>query len=340
MKPMILALGLLAALSRPVRAQSLDQLVAWGRAVAETAPDAALRYFEEALRADSLHYEANWRAAVAAVELGQETPDSVPSPSRDSLYARAERLARRAVAIDSVAVDGNFALAMALGRAALTRSRRERLAYALDIHAAAARALTAQPRHDGAHHVMGLWHAEVMRVSGFNRFMARNLLGASLLGQASWARAIEHLERAVALDPTRIYHRLDLARVYVNRRRYRDARAQLLAIHDLPDRVRLDSRYREEARALLAAIAPRAAEEERKAEERARARPDSALTEPATDPTPHLLDVVADPVPGVLEAASDPLAEVPSRGRRDEEGGARTNHDPHQQSDREAAGPT
>jgi tetratricopeptide (TPR) repeat protein len=262
---------LAAVLATPAAAQRADDFVAAGRALAATRPEAALRWFERALAVDSNHYEANWRAAVAAVETGEETPDSVRSPARDSLYARAVRWGRRAVAADSAGVDGNFALAMALGREALTRGRREQLESAADIHAAATRALRADPRHDGAHHVLGLWNAQVMRTSGFNRFMARNVLGAKVLGEASWARAVEHLERAVELDPTRIYHRLDLARIYADRKRWLDARAQLAVIDSLPDRGRLDPRYREEAAAVRERIAARAAEEERKAEERARA---------------------------------------------------------------------
>lgn len=290
MRGILLSGGVAAVLAGPLAGQTADELVAEGRALAAGRPEAALPLFERALALDSLHYEANWRAAVAAVELGQQTPDSVRSPTRDSLYQQAARWARRAVAVDSVDVHGNFALAMALGRAALTRSRRERLDFAIEIHAAATRALAAAPDHDGAHHVMGLWNAEVMRTSGFNRFMARNLLGAKVLGQASWARAIEHLERAVALDRTRIYHRLDLARVYAARKRYLDARAQLLTIPDLPDRVPLDPRYREEAAALLASIGPRAEEEARKAEEKARKaaqeRPPGPDSAPAADRAP------------------------------------------------------
>ena len=55
-----------------------------------------LAHYEAALAADSTSYEANWRAAMAVLDLGQEIPDSVKSPERDSLYARAEILARRA----------------------------------------------------------------------------------------------------------------------------------------------------------------------------------------------------------------------------------------------------
>lgn len=204
---------------------------------------------------DSLDYEGHWRAAVALVDRGQETPDSVKSPARDSLYLAALDHARKAIALHDDRPEGHFVLAMALGRVALTKSRKDRVKYAVGIYEAATRTLELDPDHDGAHHVLGLWHAEGRRTSGFNRFMAKNLLGGKILGKSNWDKAIEHLETAVRLDPTRIYHRLDLARVYVDRKRYSAARRELARIGDLPDRERLDPRYRLEASLLGEKIA-------------------------------------------------------------------------------------
>ena len=59
--------------------------------------------------------------------MGKLTPDSVPSPARDSLYERAEVLAQRAVVLDPKSADAYFVLANAIGRAALTKSRKERV---------------------------------------------------------------------------------------------------------------------------------------------------------------------------------------------------------------------
>ena len=72
---------------------------------------------------DSLDYEGHWRAAVALVDRGQETPDSVKSPARDSLYLAALDHARKAIALHDDRPEGHFVLAMALGRVALTKSR-------------------------------------------------------------------------------------------------------------------------------------------------------------------------------------------------------------------------
>jgi tetratricopeptide (TPR) repeat protein len=218
-------------------------------------PDLALRHFENALAVDSTSYEANWRAALALITLGVETPDSVKSPERDSLFARAEQDARRAVAADSLGAEGHFLLARAIGQTALTKGKKERIRLAGEVRNEALRAIELDPRHDGAYHLLGRWNAEVMHLSGFSRFFARSFLGGEVFGQASWDAAITNLERAVQLDSTRITHRLDLARVYVDRKRYADARHQLETIDTLPIRDFEDPRFKQEAAALLQKIA-------------------------------------------------------------------------------------
>jgi tetratricopeptide (TPR) repeat protein len=213
-----------------------------------------LAHFEAALAKDSTNYEANWRAAIVLLDLGDQIPDSVKSPQRDSLYARAELLAARAVNADSNGADGHFALAAAVGKAALHMGKQERIRRARVIRDEALRTLAINPRHDGAYHILGRWNAEIMRLSGFSRFFAKSFLGAGIFKQASWNEAIADMEKAVELDPGRIYHRLDLAEIYVDRKRYADARHQLEAIAALPDREIMDSVYRRQAADLEQAI--------------------------------------------------------------------------------------
>ena len=122
---------------------------------------------------------------------------------------------------------------------------------AVEIRDLAVRALTTDSTHDGAQHLLGRWNYEVMKLSGFERFVAKTLLGAGELGQASWDAAQRHLEKATELDSTRLYHRLDLARVYLARKDTRAARRQLETLRGLPDRVAADSSYRREAADLL-----------------------------------------------------------------------------------------
>jgi tetratricopeptide (TPR) repeat protein len=258
MRPLLLSFLLALLAARPLPAQapadSASDLAA-GRAAFEVRdPETALADFERVLAVDSSSYEANWRAALALITLGVRTPDSIRSPERDSLYARAERYARRAVEADSLGADGHFLLARAIGQTALTKGTRERIRLASDIRREALRAIELDPQHDGAYHVLGRWNAEIMRLSGLSRFMARQFLGAGIFGQASWDSAIANLERAVEIDPRRIIHRLDLARVYVDRKRYDDASRELTALDTLPIHDFNDPAYKADGAALLRKI--------------------------------------------------------------------------------------
>ena len=253
---LMMAAGIVTAAS--LRAQSVAENVSAGVAArAARDPSAAVTHFQAALAQDSLNYEANWEAALALIDVGKATPDSVKSPQRDSLYALAEVYARRAVAANPNDAEGHFALANAVGRASLTKSKKERIRRAGEIRSEALRAIELNPRHDGAYHVMGRWNAEIMRLSGMTRFFAKSFLGAGIFKQASWEGAVTNMEKAVELDPRRIYHRLDLAEVYVDRHRFADARSQLQQIALLPVSDVLDPAYKAQAAELLRRIADR-----------------------------------------------------------------------------------
>jgi regulator of microtubule dynamics protein 3 len=250
--------ALLLWMVRP--AQLGGQSVADHVAMGTTAIDAhdlrtGLAHFEAALAMDSTDYAANWRAAIALLDQGEQIPDSIESAERDSLFARAEVLARRAEAADSLGSEGHFAVAATVGLASLTLGKKERIRRAKIIHDEALRTIELDPDHDGAYHILGRWNAEIMRLSGLSRFFAKSFLGAGIFREASWEAAIANLQRAVELDPARIYHRLELARIYADRKRYQEARDQLSQIEALPDRELLDPVYRERAAALAKRIA-------------------------------------------------------------------------------------
>ncbi|MEK6597802.1 MAG: hypothetical protein AABY91_05675 [Gemmatimonadota bacterium] len=194
--------------------------------------------------------EWRWRLAMALVDAGKVLPDR-QRPERDSIYARAVSAAWEAIRLAPDGAQGHFALAAALGRATLTRGIRDRIRDAEAIRTAALRALELDPGHDGAWHVLGRWHAEIMRLSGLERFIARRILGGGILGEASWDQAVHGLDQAVALRPDWIYHRLDLAEVLIKAGRPEAARPHLEAIAGLAPVDPLDPEYRATAAELL-----------------------------------------------------------------------------------------
>jgi hypothetical protein len=242
------AIGLLLAVAQ---ASSRDSLRAEGVRLAPMQPAAALVRFDAILALDSTDLEANWRAAIALNDMAEPLRDAASRGRRNALLAQAQEDARRAVRHDSTNGRALFALGVVLGNTALSRGLKERVRMAVEIHALALRAVAADSSLDGPHHLLGRWNYEVMKLSGFERFVARNLLGGGVLGRASWDAARRHLEQSVELDSTRIYHRLDLARVYLARKDAAASRSQLETIRGLPDRVAADSSYRREAADLL-----------------------------------------------------------------------------------------
>lgn len=212
----------------------------------------ALTEYKAAIAADSTAEEAYWKASRTLVDLGEYEPDK---DKQKDLYAEAKDLATKAVAMKPTDPEAHFSVARAVGRVALSVGKKERVRYAKDVRTEALETLKLDSMHAGAYHVMGRWNAEIMRLSGFSRFMAKNFLGGDVFGTASWAEAVRNMERAVQLDPVRITHHLDLAEVYRDRDKPGDkekAKEQFQAVIDGPISDFNDAHYKKEAQDELA----------------------------------------------------------------------------------------
>jgi tetratricopeptide (TPR) repeat protein len=205
---------------------------------------AALVHYEAAIAADPKDYGALWKASRAAVDLGSYETNA---EKRGLLYRKAELYARRAVEANPTDAEGHFHLARALGRNALTLGTRARIKYATDVRAHALECLKSAPKHPGCLHVMGVWNAEVMRLNGFSRMLAKNLLGGKVFGSASWADAKRYMEESVAAEPDRIVHHVDLAEIYKDTGDKAKAKAAYEAVIRLPISDYNDRHYKAQA---------------------------------------------------------------------------------------------
>jgi FimV-like protein len=211
-------------------------------------PAAALVHYEAAIALAPDNGEALGKASRTAVDVGEQTADAA---KRNTMFRTGEQYARRAVEASPNDPEVHFHLARALGRTALTLGVRDRVKYATDIRARALQALKLDPDHPGALHVLGVWNAEIMRLSGVERFFARKVLGGQVFSEASWKEAIAMMERAVAVDPRRLTHRLDLAKIYLDVGEKEKARAMFEAVVRGPRTEVHDPAYKAEAEAAL-----------------------------------------------------------------------------------------
>ena len=218
------------------------------RAHAAIQPTVALAAYERAIALDSNYYEALYKAAGEAVELGLfETDKTIMKAYFDSALA----FAHRAVLAYPTGSDGHYMLARVEGRAAMAVSGSNRIKVGKDVRSEALLALKYDSLNPGALHVLGVWNAEVMRLSGFERFIARTLLGGGVLGKANWHDAQTYMERSVEVDPNRIIHHLDLGVIYMDVGKKPLAKEQFEIVMSMPIREYNDPHYKAEAQRRL-----------------------------------------------------------------------------------------
>ena len=214
---------LFAGANLPAHASPADTLIRDGLA-AEAKLDTP-RALEAFLAAD----KAKPDDAFILQKIARHTSDSIVDLPADAVAEKKRRAelalayARRSVALAPDNAENVLSLAVCHGTLAVYSDTRAKITYSRLVKEDAERALALDPDYDWAHHVLGRWHYEVATLGATTRFFVRVIYGA--LPDASVAKAIEHLERAVALAPAVSPHHLELGFAYLAADRPADARA-------------------------------------------------------------------------------------------------------------------
>src|SRR5256886_8193174 len=242
---LLICLAVPALLAGGARPTVADHLALGDSAHAALAPRQALGHYRAALAQDSTNYAALWKAGREAVDIAKqiEGKDDSSKQVRDSLYVMARAYGEAAVRRNPGGADGHFMIGQALGRLSRTKGGKERVHFARIIYDEGMKAIELDSTHDGAYHLSVAWHAEVKRLSWIQRKAAALLFGGGFLAKGNWHDAQAYLEKAVALDPRKIFHRLELGEVYIDLGQYSKARAELRAVSTLPVTDVLDPEY-------------------------------------------------------------------------------------------------
>jgi uncharacterized protein (TIRG00374 family) len=110
----------------------------------------------------------------------------------------------------------HYLYAVSIGQRLELSGTREKVRLGQQCREQAELALTLDPDHPGALHVLGRLHAGTMRLSRITRFVAKHLLGANALEGASWEKAEHYFTRAAELEPSNPRHWTELAQLYVD----------------------------------------------------------------------------------------------------------------------------
>lgn len=205
-----------------------------------------LSALHHARAADSNHVETLWRLTRAYVELGELATEK---SQKRKFYEAAMAHGQSAIAADTESCIAYTWLSIAEGTTAAVVGFKERVKLAWSIREHALKAIELDPESDIAYHVMARWHAEIASIGGLKRAMANLLYGD--LPEASFEESIAYYQKAIELHD-QVHHRLELAKVYLRMDEYVTAQQKLEDVLAMSSERRLDDKYKDEARLLLA----------------------------------------------------------------------------------------
>ena len=202
---------------------------------------------ETALAAEPADFAAHWMLARVLIDLGNR---ETAKPTREALYAEAEKQARRATELQPADTWGHHYLAASLGKLALSAGGKRKIQLSKEVRDEADRAVELDPLNDRSLHILGRWNREIANLSPFLKLAAKVVYGGVPKG-ASNAQAVELFQRAMAIDPARLSHRLELGVTYLDMDRAQEAIPLFQSVLDLPAREPNDGDYKAQAAKLL-----------------------------------------------------------------------------------------
>ncbi|HEX3421452.1 MAG TPA: hypothetical protein VHT01_09485, partial [Candidatus Udaeobacter sp.] len=120
------------------------------------------------------------------------------------------------------------------------------------IKAAVDRALAIDPRNDSAWHILGRWNRVLADIGAVKRALAGAIYGKLPVG--SLPEAERCLNKAIAIDPTRLMHYIELGRIYAQMGRKQEAREFINKGLAMPDTEKDDPETKQRGREALAKL--------------------------------------------------------------------------------------
>jgi tetratricopeptide (TPR) repeat protein len=170
--------------------------------------DAALKQYDSVLHAIPPHPELLWRLARLHIAMG----DVAEKNDQMEHYRDAEASARQCTGLDTTNSAGYAWLAAALGSIAMDAGSRRKVELANEIKRCLDRAVALNPNNDIAWSILGTFYRSLGGVSWIERQLANLLLGS--LPEGGYEESEEAFQRAIAIAPSTIRHRFELALLY------------------------------------------------------------------------------------------------------------------------------
>ncbi|GAA5500657.1 hypothetical protein Dxin01_00381 [Deinococcus xinjiangensis] len=172
------------------------------------------KWQEAAAAGAALNTSAGYALAAEATTAGAAL---VADSQKKALFGKAQDYAKKAISMDNTNPDAYFELARAQGRLAQFAGILQSLGLAGDMKKNLEQAIKLKPNMAGAYVALGLWNANL----DAKGFAARAATGANR------SQVVPNFEKAIALEPTVITHRVEYANALLLQGNKNGARAQL-----------------------------------------------------------------------------------------------------------------
>jgi len=148
--------------------------------------------------------------------------DATNASEKLQLGITAVDYAQRAVALSPDNPGAQLAVAISYGKMLPLEGTKQRIANSCLIKVAVDKVIALDPTNDLAWHVLGRWYLALAEVSTVKRIVAQVAYGK--LPPAKYEDAVRCFEKAIALNPNRLMHYVELGRTYSQMGRDEDAR--------------------------------------------------------------------------------------------------------------------
>jgi Flp pilus assembly protein TadD len=179
--------------------------------------------------------------------------DAARAEEKVRLGGTAVDYARRAVALDPNDPEAQLAVAISYGRLQPFEGNREKIQTSRIIKEAADKVIRLNPGSDLGWHVLGRWHEGLADINAARRALAQILYG-EVLPASTYNEAVTCFEKAIALNPNRLMHYIELGRVYAQMGRTADARRFITQGLAMQDTEKDDPETKRQGRELLSKL--------------------------------------------------------------------------------------
>jgi tetratricopeptide (TPR) repeat protein len=156
---------------------------------------------------------------------------------------------KRAASLAPNDSEAQLSPAITYGKMLPFESSKEQVTATPKIKEAADKALALDPRNDIAWHVLGRWHQVLTNISLVKRMVGEVVYGK--LPPATNEEAIRCFERAIAINPQRLRHYIELGRTYAQMGKSAEARKSIEKGLSMPNVEKDDADLKQRGREAL-----------------------------------------------------------------------------------------